>query len=122
MRAPSDSTNAPARTPALGHPYSLPFYRARRRRARRQRRAWALFRHVDLIVLVQPSPDEARKGPSQKRRDPEEPQLLDGPPSHEERGARAARRIDRQVRDRNADEMHERQGQADGNPGEAEDR
>src|SRR5580700_9400308 len=117
MRAPSDSTNAPARTRALGHPYSLPLSR----RSSTALRRGLLFRHVDLVVFVQPSPDEARKSPPQKRRDPEQPQLLEGPPSDEERRAGAARRIDRQVRDRNADEMHERQGQADGNPGKADD-
>ena len=48
------------------------------------------------------------------RRDPEEPQLPDGPAAREERDARAAGRVHRGVRDGNADEVNERESEADG--------
>src|SRR5579862_767623 len=47
-------------------------------------------------------------------RGPEQPELLDGPGADEECRRRAAGWIDRKIGDRYADEMNERQSQADG--------
>ena len=57
-----------------------------------------------------------------ERRDPEEPELSDGPAAHDQRGPGASGRIDRGVRDRNADEMDQRQPESDGDRGESRGR
>jgi hypothetical protein len=51
--------------------------------------------------------------------EPEQPELLDGPPTDKERGTGAAGGIHRKIRDGNADEMDERKPKADCDRGEA---
>ena len=53
--------------------------------------------------------DEAGKDAARNRRDPEQPELLERPAADEDRRTRAARRIDRRVRHRNADQMDQRE-------------
>ena len=57
---------------------------------------------------------EARDCGADHRSQPEQPELLKGPASDEQRGCSAARRIDRGVRHRDADQMDQREGEADG--------
>ena len=49
------------------------------------------------------------------RRQPKQPELLDGPAASEEYHAGRARRVDRGVGDRDQDQMDQRQRQTDGN-------
>ena len=50
---------------------------------------------------------------SDHRGDPEEPKLSECPPSHEERGAGAARGVDGEIRGRDSDQVNEREAKAD---------
>ena len=52
-------------------------------------------------------------------REPEEPELLNRPAADEQRRTRAARGVDRKIRDRDADEMDEREPEADSDGREA---
>src|SRR5581483_12034607 len=68
------------------------------------------------------SMDEARERRAGDRRDPEEPELRDRPAADEERRSRAARGIHRRVRDRDADQVDERQREPDRDPRESDRR
>src|SRR5437870_387295 len=57
--------------------------------------------------------DDAGRGSSQNRRHPEQPELLKGPASHEEGGARAPRRVDRGVGHGDRDQMDQGQAEPD---------
>src|SRR5262249_16475300 len=63
--------------------------------------------------------DPAAQKPAHERRDPEQPELLERPASHEEGRPRAARRVHRGIGDGDADEMDERKGEPDRGGSEA---
>ncbi len=63
--------------------------------------------------------DEAAKYAADQRRHPEKPKLAESPSANKERLAGAARRIDGGVGDGNADEVDEREAQANGDGREA---
>ena len=50
---------------------------------------------------------------SNHRGDPKEPKLSECPPSHEERGTAAARGVDGEIRDRDSDQVNQRETKAD---------
>ena len=56
--------------------------------------------------------DHAGEGAAEDRRDPEEPELSQGPPLREDGGPGAARGVERVIRDRDADQVDQRHGQA----------
>ena len=56
-------------------------------------------------LIAQPAIDNAADSAADQRRNPEQPELLQGPAADEQRRAGAARRVDRGVGDRNADQM-----------------
>ena len=57
--------------------------------------------------------DQSCQCGSDHRGDPEEPELSECPPSHEERGAGAARGVNGEIRDRDSDQVNEGQAKAD---------
>ena len=59
--------------------------------------------------------DDARQRTASERRDPKEPELRERPVADEQSGPGAAGGVHRNVRDRNADEMDEREAEPDGN-------
>ena len=76
-----------------------------------------VFVRSNRVPLV-PLPRDARVDePGQQsaddRRDPEEPELLDRPAADEERGARAPRGVHGDVRHRDADQVDQREAEAD---------
>ena len=81
--------------------------------AGRDRRGSGLFLAGDERI------DDAREDGADDRRDPEQPELREGPAADEERRAGAAGRVDREVGDRDADQVDQRQAEADGDRREA---
>src|ERR1019366_3532654 len=63
--------------------------------------------------------DDTGEGRPGKRRQPEQPQLLDRPSADEHRGAGAPRRVHGGIGDRDTDQMNQGQSQADGDRCEA---
>src|ERR1019366_4024001 len=63
--------------------------------------------------------DDARERPAGNWRQPEEPQLTDRPSADKHRGTGAARRIHREIGNRDADQVDQRQPKADGDRREA---
>jgi hypothetical protein len=57
--------------------------------------------------------DHSCQGGSDHRGDPEEPELPECPPSHEECGAGAAREVDGEIRDRDSDQVNQRHAKTD---------
>jgi hypothetical protein len=51
--------------------------------------------------------------------EPETPELREGPTAHEERRSRRSSRVDREVVDRDPDQVNQRQAEADGHAREA---
>ena len=70
-------------------------------------------------VFQQGAIQHAAEDPADDRHDPEQPQLLQSPAALENRYRGAARRVDRGVGNRNADQMDEGQRQADSDGGKA---
>src|ERR1700756_4542036 len=68
----------------------------------------------DIRVFEQEQVDPPADGSSKDRSNPEEPELLQGPPvSGKDSRAGATRRIYRGIRYGNADQVNQREGQAD---------
>ena len=63
--------------------------------------------------------EPAIKHSADQRRNPEQSQLCESPIANKKRGTRAARRVDRSVGDGNADEVDEREREADRDRSEA---
>ncbi len=63
--------------------------------------------------------EDAGNNPADEGRHPKKPKLMNGPPTYKDRRSSAPRRIHGGVRHRNADEMNERQSEADGKPRES---
>src|SRR5690606_24507014 len=78
-------------------------------------RHWRLCRPVSSENAIHPSSGRT----ADHRRDPEEPELGQSPPSLNDRRACAAGGIDRSVGYRNADQVDERQTEPDRNRSEA---
>ena len=70
-------------------------------------------------LLAEPAVEDAAERAADQRRDPEQPELRQRPAADEQRRAGAAGRVDRGVGDRDADEVDQRQAEADGDRGEA---
>lgn len=66
-----------------------------------------------VLVVSDGAVDHGAEYGADDRRDPEEPELSDGPAAGEHGHARAARRVDGRVGHRDADQMDERQAEPD---------
>ncbi len=71
------------------------------------------------LLAAKPAMDRAEEQAADDRRHPGQPELAERPATREHRDAGAARRIDRGVGDRGADQVDQRQGEADGERPEA---
>ncbi len=70
--------------------------------------------HRNRGPLAQPAIEDAAEDAAEERCDPEQPELSDGPSADEHGRSGAARRVHRQVRDRDTDEVDKGQAQPDG--------
>jgi len=67
-----------------------------------------------LAIPAQPAVNGPAEQGADDRGDPKQPQLLDGPAADEQGDPGAASRVDGRVGDRDADQMDQREAQADG--------
>ena len=68
---------------------------------------------------MKPAGEKASRDCADDGRDPKEPELRERPAADEDRGTRASCGIYREIRDRDADEMNEREREADRNSSES---
>ena len=73
---------------------------------------------LDHALVVQQAPGQCAERPADQGEDDEHPELLEGPPALVDGDGEAAGRVHRRVVHRDADEVDERQRQADRDPGE----
>ena len=71
------------------------------------------------LIACHPAVEKPGQRCADNGRGPEQPELLQGPAADEDRLAGAARRIDRCIGHRNANQMDQSQTQANGDRGEA---
>src|SRR4029077_10888242 len=68
-----------------------------------------------LALTAEPAVSDAGKSGTEQRCNPEQPQLLQRPAAHDECRSGAARRVNRGVGDRNADQVYQSQSQSNRN-------
>src|SRR4029453_15131268 len=85
------------------------FHLAAVRSAGTRRRSSRNPRHLCGRLWAEPVIEQASSGSANQRRGPEEPELRKSPVADKKCGTRAARRIDRRIRHRDADKVNQRE-------------